>query len=204
MRPEQTSRWFWRLEWTLWAMGAGCLAWYGLVAAEARFYQRVHRSAVEGMQAVRQPPSYDVGQLARPSATRLGDPIGILEIPRLHVSVAVVNGDDDDMLRVAVGHLPDTPLPWEAGNSALAAHRDTFFRPLENIHENDEVRFATPRGDFLYRVRRTLIVGPEDVWVLAPTLLPSLTLVTCYPFSLVGHAQQRFIVQAERVAPAVP
>jgi sortase (surface protein transpeptidase) len=43
----------------------------------------------------------------------------------LAVSAAVLEGDDDRTLRVAVGHLPDSALPWEDGNMALAGHRDT-------------------------------------------------------------------------------
>jgi LPXTG-site transpeptidase (sortase) family protein len=60
---------------------------------------------------------------------------------------------------------------------------------------------VTPRGEFLYRVKKTQVVNPEDVWVLAPTKAATITLITCYPFSFVGHAPQRFIVQAERVGP---
>jgi LPXTG-site transpeptidase (sortase) family protein len=44
-----------------------------------------------------------------------------------------------------------------------------------------------------------MIVNPEDVWVLDRTERPALTLITCYPFSYVGHAPQRFVVRAERV-----
>jgi LPXTG-site transpeptidase (sortase) family protein len=52
-----------------------------------------------------------------------------------------------------------------------------------------------------YRVADTLIVEPDDVWVLAPTDRASLTLITCYPFSYVGTAPQRFVVRAVRVDP---
>ena len=108
-----------------------------------------------------------------------------------------MEGDDERTLRVAVGHLPDTPLPWDQGTTALAGHRDTFFRPLKDIHMGDEVRFVTPRGEFRYRVRRTFIVDPDDVWILSPSPQASLTLITCFPFTYVGNAPQRFIVQAE-------
>ena len=102
--------------------------------------------------------------------------------------------------RSAVGHLPDTPLPWQRrGNVALAAHRDGLFRPLENIRIDDDVRIVTPRGEFHYRVTKTHIVDPDDVWVIAPTDTPTITLITCYPFSFVGNAPRRFIVQAELV-----
>jgi sortase A len=129
----------------------------------------------------------------------IGEPIGWLDIPRLRVSVAVVHGDADTFLKTAIGHLPDTPLPWSGGNTALAGHRDTFFGPLQDVRPADIVRLETPHGDFEYRVRETLIVDPEDVWVLDSTPAAMLTLITCYPFHYVGNAPRRFIVRAERI-----
>jgi LPXTG-site transpeptidase (sortase) family protein len=122
--------------------------------------------------------------------------IGRLEIPRLNVSVMVMEGDDDATLARAVGHLRETALPWEPGNAVIAGHRDTFFRPLENVREGDEIRMTTTRGTFDYRVIRTDIVEPDDLSALAPTPIRSLTLLTCYPFVYVGSAPQRFIIHA--------
>jgi sortase A len=188
------------IEVTLWTIGLGCLAWCGFVATQAAVFQLAERTALESRLAGSQPAGHDARPIVTPPQTRDREPVGRLEIPRLHLSVIVAEGDDEDTLRVSVGHLPDTPLPWEVGNSALAGHRDTFFRPLKNIRINDDIRVVTPHGDFAYRVRRTLIVRPEDVWVLATARDSSLTLVTCYPFGYVGRAPQRFIVQGELVA----
>jgi sortase (surface protein transpeptidase) len=47
-------------------------------------------------------------------------------------------------------------------------------------------------------VERTWIVQRNEVWVLEPTAVPSVTLVTCYPFYFVGSAPERFIVRAVR------
>jgi sortase A len=129
----------------------------------------------------------------------LGEPIGWLAIPRIGVSAAVVHGDTDALLKNAIGHLPDTPVPWSGGNSALAGHRDSFFRPLRDVRPDDMVHLKTPHGDFHYRVSETFIVDPEDVWVLDSTPAAMLTLITCYPFDYVGHAPRRFIVRADRV-----
>ena len=103
-------------------------------------------------------------------------------------------------LRIAVGHLPDTPLPWEPGNSAVAAHRDGIFRPLENVRNGDRVIVRTSRGDFEYQVQNTQIVRPTDLSVLEPLGADALTLITCYPFSYIGSAPKRFIVHAIRTA----
>ena len=111
----------------------------------------------------------------------------------------MVEGDDTSVLDRAIGHLPDTPLPWHAGNSALAAHRDALFRPLKGIRFGDLLRLRTPHGTFDYRVRDILIVKPEAVWVIETTTVSMLTLISCYPFTYLGHAPERFIVRAERV-----
>jgi sortase A len=139
-------------------------------------------------------------QSANPDDTvPAGEVLGQLEVPRVHLSVIVMEGDDDATLKNAVGHLPDTPLPWDNGNSAFAGHRDTFLRPLKDVRAGDEIRLTSVHGTFVYRVRETRVVDPGDIEVLAPTSQPELTLVTCYPFYYVGNAPRRFIVSAERV-----
>ena len=122
-----------------------------------------------------------------------------LDIPRLAVSVGVLEGDDSRTLQLAAGHLPDTPMPWDAGNSAVAGHRDTFFRALADLRVGDELSLATARGTFAYRVRRLRIVSPDDVSVLDPADGIALTLITCYPFTYLGRAPKRYVVQAVRL-----
>ena len=163
-------------------------------------YQQEAKADVEQMMTVERPPEV-TGKLPNVEKPLVpGELIGRVDIPRLKLSAAVAEGDDDKTLGKAVGHLPDTPLPWhQRGNVGLAAHRDGLFRRLEKIRLNDEVRVVTSRGEYHYRVTKTHIVDPDDVWVLAPTATPTITLITCYPFSFVGNAPQRFIVQAELV-----
>jgi sortase A len=121
-----------------------------------------------------------------------------LEIPRIGVSVIVVEGADDSDLARGAGHIPGTALPWDSGNVGVAGHRDTFFRPLRSIQREDAIAMSTLHGEYRYRVVSTSIVGPEDTQVLYPTGRDSLTLVTCFPFDFIGSAPKRFIVRAER------
>lgn len=125
--------------------------------------------------------------------------IGELEIPRLGVSVAVLQGVGDRTLRVAAGHVPETALPGQLGNVAIAAHRDTFFRALRNIRDGDEITLQTATGEYEYQVNASWVVKPQQVEVLAPTPYRSLTLITCYPFYLVGSAPDRFVVRAHQI-----
>jgi sortase A len=124
--------------------------------------------------------------------------IGRIEIARLGVGAVVMEGTAGNTLRHAVGHIEGTALPGETGNIGIAAHRDTFFRPLQNIRENDVISLGTPAGEYRYRVISTRIVAPDDMAVLNGGAGEILTLVTCYPFYFIGPAPSRFIVRAER------
>jgi len=111
----------------------------------------------------------------------------------------VIEGVGTFALRRAAGHIPGTALPGQPGNAGISAHRDTFFRPLRNIRQNDVITVSTLLGQYRYRVVSTRIVSPSDVEVLDQSKDEALTLVTCYPFYFVGAAPDRFIVRAERV-----
>ena len=127
--------------------------------------------------------------------------IGRIEIPRLLLSVVVVEGIDKTTLRRAVGHIPGTALPGQPGNVGLAGHRDTFFRPLKDLRIKDEVQFSTLKGNFKYEVESLRVVEPDNIGVLAPSGENVLTMVTCYPFYYVGPAPKRWIVRARQVSP---
>jgi sortase A len=141
---------------------------------------------------------------AAPAQHQLADNelIGRLEIPRVGVSGIVREGTDSSTLERAVGHIASTPLPWQAGNVAVAAHRDSFFRGLSRIRQNDLITFDTLQGHFEYQVESTRIVSPKNVSVLAASSDPELTLITCYPFYYVGSAPERFVVLARRIGAA--
>jgi sortase A len=134
---------------------------------------------------------------SQPVARRV---LGRLEIPTLGVSTIVREGEDARTLQLAIGHIAGTALPGTAGNMGLAGHRDTFFRKLREIDPGDVIRMVAVEGTFTYVVESTQVVDPGDLWVLDPTPEPSLTLVTCYPFTYIGEAPQRFIVRARLAA----
>ena len=183
---EALRRWLGRV---LILTGVVCLGWVGFVMA----------APLRHPLAVPPPPPPAALERTLPVTLATGATVGTLTIPRLGLTEIVAEGDVDATLDVAIGHLPDTPLPWLDGNSAVAAHRDTHFRPLKDIRVGDEIQLATPHGVFIYTVRETLIVKPEDVWVLDPKGGRELTLITCYPFAYIGHAPKRFIVKADAV-----
>jgi sortase A len=119
-----------------------------------------------------------------------------VEAPGLGLSAAVIEGTEPRALRRAVGHVPGPAFPGEPGNVVLAGHRDMHFRPLHQARPGEELRLITPDGVFVYGIESMEVVGPFDVAVMQPTATPQLTLITCYPFSFVGPAPQRFVVRA--------
>jgi sortase A len=125
-------------------------------------------------------------------------PLALLKIPRLGLTVPVLDGTEDRLLDVGVGLIEDTARPGESGNVGIAGHRDGFFRGLKDVRPGDTIQLATREGESTYVVEDTWIVQPQDVSVLEPTTASSITLVTCYPFYYVGSAPQRFIVRATR------
>lgn len=180
---------------SLLAAGFAMVGWCFFVVGEAWMIQRVD---------LRQLEERAVGRNLSASASRVGrvprrTPLAQLRIPRLGLSAVVLEGDDDRTLRFGPGHIAGTPLPGQRGNVAIAGHRDTFFRPLRRVRVGDEITLVARDGWFRYRVSSLRVVGSTDLTVLAPTARQSLTLVTCYPFSMIGHAPDRFIVRAQLV-----
>jgi sortase A len=180
---------------------AGLLAisYVGLTLLDARLYQVSAKRSLESQILVEK--QRGVLPLSAPPvnpAANEGDVLGRMDIPRLGVSVAVLQGTKSRMLRLGAGHIKGTPLPGEPGNSGIAGHRDTFFRELKNVRQNDEIEFQTATGLFRYEVDWVKLVAPDDISVLAPSTESVLTLVTCYPFYFVGPAPERFVVRAHK------
>ena len=198
MTRDSLLRW---LERGLLTVGVALAAWCAAVIVEARFHNSAPPPQTYGKLKVTQTlilPG-DAGAKRTKPAPSAGVVIGKLEAPSVKMSTTVLEGSDDGTLSRGAGHIEDTPLPGEAGNVGIAGHRDTVFRPLKKIQVGDPLELTTADRLYRYRITKTLIVGPDDVYVLDPTKTPTITLVTCYPFEYIGHAPRRFIVQAELV-----
>jgi sortase A len=188
-RPRNSRRPFFRAAYYFFLTGAIlALGYSAYVVVDARAYQAIEESRLSNMR-----PAQGVHVVAE------GDVIGEMNIPRLGLKTIVAQGESSKVLRRAVGHLRETPLPGEPGNVALAGHRDGFFRPLRNIRLGDAISLNTLDGEFVYQVISTEVVLPSDVRVLQASRENTLTLVTCFPFYYVGAAPKRFIVRARQI-----
>lgn len=145
-----------------------------------------------------------VQELAAGDAPGEGQPVALVEIPKLDLQKVVVEGTGEADLRLGPGHYSGTPLPGQSGNSAIAGHRTTYGAPfynLDKLSEGDEILTTTLQGRFVYRVIKSEVVSPSDNSVLGPTNTPTLTLTTCNPRY---SASQRLVVQAGLVSSVAP
>lgn len=133
-----------------------------------------------------------------PSTISATFPRAVLRVPSLRLEVPVYAGTSTGVLNRGAGLIEGTALPGsDDGNIGIAAHRDSFFRSLQDVRPGAQLYIDTVQSTRRYRVTSISVVAPQDVAVLADTVGPSVTLVTCYPFHFVGAAPQRFIVRAE-------
>lgn len=133
----------------------------------------------------------------RAGTLRTASPVTRLRVRRIGIDVVVVEGVTAEALRAGAGHYPNTPLPGERGNVAVAGHRVTFGRPFRNmdrIVRGDRIELETPVGRFVYVVTTDpFVVRPDDLSVLRQDARSMLTLTTCNP---VHSARERLVVQA--------
>jgi sortase A len=125
------------------------------------------------------------GNQAEPSIPP-GGAIDHLVIPKIGVNKFVVEGVQLNDLMKGPGHYPETVMPGQAGNAAIAGHRTTYGAPFYDLNElsvGDPIIITDLAGrTFTYRVSQPpRSVSPDDVSVLDPTPYAELTLTTCNP-----------------------
>jgi sortase A len=207
------------LERAMWVAGLSLLfayalnrAWsaYAAEAAVEAMQRAQHVQALSASVAPRSSPaihiepdtsSWSAKRLAEYRAARHGAvvPLAVLRVPPLKLSVPIFEGTTDATLNAGAGRIEGTAAFGQSGNIGIAAHRDGFVRPLQDIKLGDFIYLDRVTESREYRVTRIHIVEPIDVSVLEATTKDTITLVTCYPFYFVGSAPLRFIVRAERV-----
>jgi len=162
------------------------------------------RAAQRSAEATRAPVTGTTTTTTPPAPPPTGDAIAIIRIPKIGLDRAVVQGVGVPDLRKGPGHYPDSPMPGQIGNAAIAGHRTTYGAPFNRIDElaaGDEVSIQTVSGTFRYLVTGQIVVDPHDTEVLDATPDATLTLTTCNPKY---SARQRLIVKAQLDVPKSP
>jgi sortase A len=214
------------VERTAWAAGSALLIAY---AAAQWHFARSHEAGLRQFDTVRQQaeahvkpaapltpaaplsavsPDMTTWSAGRVSAYRaavsLSAPEAVLRITSIDLEVPVYPGVTESNLNRGAAWIEGTAALGASGNTGLAAHRDGYFRALRGISVGDRIELQTLLRTRLYTVDDISIVEPEQVQVLAPTADERLTLVTCYPFYIVGPAPKRFVVRARAASARDP
>ena len=120
-----------------------------------------------------------------------------LLIPKIGLDAVVVEGTSEHDLLLGPGHLEDSAVPGATGNAVIAAHRDTFFRRLDQLVRGDSIYVDGGDHQYHYAVTQTKVVNPSDTAVLTASSDARLTLITCFPMHYIGPAPKRLVVIAQ-------
>jgi sortase A len=158
-------------------------------------------------------PSPAASTLTRPTAhtptpTETNFTINSLKIEKINISVPVLwNIEEDDILeklKDGVVHYQGTSLPGEGGNIFIVGHSSNYFwihsdynnvlALLDKLSPGDRIELSTDKMLYVYEVKSTNIVRPNEIQVLENTPKETLSLMTCWP---IGTSLKRMIVQSE-------
>jgi len=134
----------------------------------------------------------------------VGTPVALLDIPRLHLHEAVVEGTSGEALKLGPGHLRNSPLPGQRGDVVLMGRRSAYGAPfahLGSLRAGDEITATTGQGRALYVVTRVHDANRAGTDVLHDPNANELTLTTSSPALL---AERRLVATATLKTPLVP
>ena len=107
----------------------------------------------------------------------------VISIPELHIKAPVLEGTDNDVLKQAVGHFPETGTPGQ-GNCCIAGHSSAiykeYFNAIKNVKQGMTIYlYDKEKHEYAYTVTEYRIVEPNEVWVLKDFGDNRVTIVTC-------------------------
>lgn len=121
----------------------------------------------------------------------------IIEIPKIKVNAAVVNGTTPKYLKEGPGLYEISPLPdSKDSNVLIAGHRTTYgawFRKVDKLEEGDEIILRFDENVYNYKVEKVFTIAKNDWSVTEPVGYSALTLTSCHP---PGSSRQRIVVRA--------
>jgi sortase A len=129
-----------------------------------------------------------------------GDALVRLTIAKINLDAVIVEGTSRESLKLGPGHMEDSALPGSSGNSVIVAHRDTFFRHLDELRKGDGIYLRRQGEVYRFEVAVRRVVEPTDLSVLRQSPSAQLTLITCYPAHYVGPAPKRLVVVARLIS----
>jgi len=129
-----------------------------------------------------------------------GNALVRLTIAKINLDAVIVEGTSRKSLKLGPGHMEDSAVPGSSGNSVIVAHRDTFFRHLDELREGDGIYLHRQGEVYRFEVTGRRVVEPADLSALRQSPSAQLTLITCYPTHYIGPAPKRLVVVARLIA----
>jgi sortase A len=127
---------------------------------------------------------------------KVGEPLGRLKVPRLHLNIVVVVGTDHNSLMKGPGWYTGTYVPGEGQLIYIAGHRTTYLAPfahIDSLRLRDRVTLELPYGTFVYVIRGHAIVPADDLARLRSHGREVVALQACHPRFFATH---RYIAYA--------
>jgi sortase A len=132
-------------------------------------------------------------------ASKEGEAIGRIRVPRMGVNMILVNGTDHDTLKEGPGRHLRTFMPGENRLVYVAGHRTTYLAPfshIDSLRRGDRVTLEVPYATFIYSVTRHRIVKSTDLSVLRSPRHEVVELQACHPRFFASH---RYIAYARLI-----
>jgi sortase A len=141
----------------------------------------------------------DTGNAVKPWPWADTHPVARLIVARHDADVLVLAGASGRTLAFGPGHLDGSAQPGDPGNAVITAHRDTHFRFLKDVAPGDELLVERADGGTRhFRIRASYVADYRELRFPRDTAVPTLTLVTCYPFDALNPGGPlRYVVVAE-------
>ena len=122
--------------------------------------------------------------------------IGTLQIKSYNEIIPIRMGTTDAILKQGIGVDESTVSPGELGNSGLYGHRENILWNLKHVEIGDEIEIETLNERLVFKITDIKILDPEDDYIYQSADIPTITLVTCYPFIYMGPTPERYVVKA--------
>ena len=167
----------------------------------AQYEQRVHAYHIPDVQDSTAAERRSVAHEAHAYrlASKRGEAIGRIRVPRMGVNMIFVNGTDHETLKKGPGRDLRTFMPGEDRLVYIAGHRTTYLAPFSHIDRlkaGDRVTIEVPYATFVYSVTHHRIVAATDLSVLRSPRQELLELQACHPRFFASH---RYIAYARLI-----
>ena len=184
-------RWRVALSWLIAGLACLAIAWACAILAKAHAGQLLLEVAWKRAQAG--------GSAPAPWPWADTRPVAKLYAPRQQVERLLLEGANGRTLAWGPGVLDGASRPGERGNAIVTAHRDTHFRFLADVALGDSLIVERADGvRVTYRIVTTRIADAEALSLPRDADVPTLTLVTCWPFGAINPGGPlRYVVVAE-------